>query len=67
MWLYLHSWVIGAATLALAGVFQFSPLKGRCLKQCRSPFSFFVRSYRKGVGAAWGCAMGCFAWEAAGH
>ena len=53
LWLYLHSWVIGAATLALAGGFQFSPLKERCLKQCRSPFSFFVHYYRKGVGAAW--------------
>jgi predicted metal-binding membrane protein len=52
-WLALHSWLIGAMTLAIAGVFQFSPLKGRCLKQCRSPFSFFVRYYRKGVGAAW--------------
>ena len=34
-------------------MFQFSPLKGRCLKQCRSPFSFYVRYYRQGVGAAW--------------
>jgi predicted metal-binding membrane protein len=53
LWLYMHSWVIGATTFALAGAFQFSPLKGHCLKQCRSPFSFFVRSYRKGVGGAW--------------
>jgi predicted metal-binding membrane protein len=52
-WLYTHSWIIGATTFAVAGVFQFSPLKGRCLKQCRSPFSFFVRYYRQGVGAAW--------------
>jgi len=52
-WLYLHSWVIGAATLALAGGFQFSPLKERCLKQCRRPFSFFRHSYRKGIGGAW--------------
>jgi predicted metal-binding membrane protein len=27
------------------------------LKQCRSPFSFFVRYYRKGAGAAW--RLGC--------
>ena len=52
-WLYMHSWVIGATTFAIAGLYQFSPLKGRCLKQCRSPFGFFVRHYRKGVGAAW--------------
>jgi predicted metal-binding membrane protein len=52
-WLALHSWLIGATTLALAGVFQFTPLKERCLKKCRSPFGFFVRYYRQGVGAAW--------------
>ena len=52
-WLAQHSWLIGAATFALAGGFQFSPLKERCLKQCRSPFSFFVRYYRKGVKGAW--------------
>jgi predicted metal-binding membrane protein len=52
-WLARHSWVIGATTLAMAGVFQFTPLKQRCLKQCRSPFGFFVRYYRQGGGAAW--------------
>ena len=52
-WLDTHTWVIGATTFAVAGAFQFSPLKGRCLKQCRSPFSFFMRYYRLGVGAAW--------------
>ncbi len=52
-WLDTHSWVIGATTFAVAGVFQFTPLKGRCLKQCRSPLSFCVCYYRKGVGAAW--------------
>jgi predicted metal-binding membrane protein len=52
-WLALHSWLIGATTLAIAGVFQFTPLKERCLKKCRSPFGFFVRYYRQGVGAAW--------------
>jgi predicted metal-binding membrane protein len=52
-WLDTHSWIIGATTFAVAGVFQFSPLKGRCLKQCRSPLSLFARSYRKGVAAAW--------------
>ncbi len=53
LWLDTNSWMIGATTFAVAGVFQFSPLKGRCLKQCRSPFAFFVRYYRHGVGGAW--------------
>jgi len=52
-WLDTHTWVISTTTFAVAGVFQFSPLKGRCLKQCRSPFSFFVRFYHEGAGAAW--------------
>jgi predicted metal-binding membrane protein len=52
-WLDGHSSLIGALTFAVAGAFQFSPLKERCLTACRSPFGFFVRYYRKGVGAAW--------------
>ena len=52
-WLALHSWLIAATTLAIAGVFQFTPLKERCLQECRSPFGFFARYYRQGVGAAW--------------
>lgn len=53
LWLADRPWVIGALTLTIAGGFQFSALKGRCLKMCRSPFSFFVRHYRRGSGAAW--------------
>ncbi len=52
-WLQERPWLVGAVTLAVAGVFQFSALKERCLRQCRSPFSFFVRYYRRGTGAAW--------------
>jgi predicted metal-binding membrane protein len=52
-WLDANSYLIGALTFMVAGAFQFSPLKERCLTACRSPFSFFVRYYRKGVGAAW--------------
>jgi predicted metal-binding membrane protein len=52
-WLSLHSWLIGTVTLAVAGAFQFSPLKHSCLKQCRSPFGFFGRYYRPGVKSAW--------------
>ena len=52
-WLGTYPWVVGVTTFTLAGVFQFSSFKGRCLKQCRSPFTFFVRYYHTGVGAAW--------------
>jgi predicted metal-binding membrane protein len=47
-WLYMHSWLIGAVTFAIAGGFQFSPLKQHCLKESGSPLSFF-EYYRKGV------------------
>jgi predicted metal-binding membrane protein len=52
-WLAAHSWLIGASTFALAGLFQFSPLKERCLEMCRTPLGFFMHYYRKGVGPAW--------------
>lgn len=52
-WLDRHPWLIGAATLAIAGSFQFSSFKESCLTQCRSPFSFFVRYYRQSLSGAW--------------
>lgn len=38
-------WVgrLAGATLLLAGVWQFTPLKSVCLRHCRSPMSFFLR------------------------
>ncbi|HEU5441911.1 MAG TPA: DUF2182 domain-containing protein [Ktedonobacterales bacterium] len=52
-WLAAHSFVIGAVTFAIAGAFQFTPLKERCLSACRTPLSFFTRHYREGVAPAW--------------
>ena len=42
-----------AATLAIAGVYQFSPLKRRCLSQCRTPFGFLLGEWRAGARGAW--------------
>jgi predicted metal-binding membrane protein len=56
-WLARHTWVIGSATFAIAGLFQFSGLKERCLKECRSPFGFFVRYYRRGTRNAWNLGL----------
>lgn len=39
-----------AGVLAGAGVYQFSPLKYVCLRQCRSPVSFLMTRWRPGVG-----------------
>jgi predicted metal-binding membrane protein len=46
-------WLIGGGVLLLAGAFQFSALKERCLRECRSPFSFLQRHYRRGLAPAW--------------
>ncbi len=33
-------------TLLLAGAFQFTPLKYRCLEKCRSPLSFVIEHWQ---------------------
>ncbi|KUZ63881.1 hypothetical protein WI38_32385 [Burkholderia ubonensis] len=41
-----RGWLIGAAVFALAGAFQFSALKTRCLERCRTPLSFVISHWR---------------------
>jgi predicted metal-binding membrane protein len=45
-WLALNAWVLGVAVLAIAGMFQFSALKYRCLDKCRTPLSFVIAHWR---------------------
>jgi len=45
-WLEAHAWAIGAGTLLIAGGFQFSHLKYRCLDKCRAPLSFVTERWR---------------------
>jgi predicted metal-binding membrane protein len=40
----------GPAVLFLAGLYQFTPLKDRCLDACRSPMSFVAEHWRAGPG-----------------
>lgn len=47
-WLAWHGWLVGAAVLALAGAYQFSPLKYRCVDKCRSPLMFVSEQWRGG-------------------
>jgi predicted metal-binding membrane protein len=35
--------------MILAGAYQFSPLKTKCLGYCESPMSFFMRRWRSGT------------------
>jgi predicted metal-binding membrane protein len=45
--------VIAVIVLAIAGAYQFTSLKQRCLTECVSPMTFFMRHWRDGtVGAA---------------
>ncbi len=45
-WLAEHPQVIIATTLAVAGLWQFSPLRDRCLEECRSPLGFVINRWR---------------------
>jgi predicted metal-binding membrane protein len=67
-WLEARPHLIGASALLVAGAFQFSSLKDRCLTACRSPASFLFRHWHGvnpvrdsiGVGAAYGAScVGC--------
>ena len=42
----------GGIILALAGAYQLSPLKRRCLRQCQSPLGFLMTHWREGRAGA---------------
>jgi predicted metal-binding membrane protein len=47
-------WLVAGGVLALAGAFQFSDLKDRCLSKCRHPGPYLLAHYRRGTaGAFW--------------
>jgi len=45
-WLTFNGWLVAAVVLLLAGVFQFSSLKHRCLEACRSPLGHVTARWR---------------------
>src|SRR5687768_8264095 len=47
-WIEQRPELVGGATPVVAGLFQFSSLKHRCLAACRSPRSFVYRYWRGG-------------------
>ena len=51
-WLIANGWVIGAAVLVIAGFYQFSALKYRCLDKCRAPLGFIIAHWR-GIREKW--------------
>ncbi len=52
-WLAAHPGLVLASTLALAGGFQFSRLKDKCLTACRDPMTMLWQHYRRGPAGAW--------------
>lgn len=57
-WLASRTWLIGGGVLVLAGAFQFSSLKDRCLQECRHPGAFLLRHYRRGTAAGFRMGFG---------
>jgi predicted metal-binding membrane protein len=49
-------WLIVVA-LGVAGLYQYTPWKARCLQACTSPFLWFLRNWRDGARGSW--VMGC--------
>jgi len=45
-WLAAHPQLIIGATLLVAGLWQFSPLRDRCLDECRSPLGFVLNRWQ---------------------
>ena len=42
----------GGIILAIAGIYQLTPLKNVCLKRCRTPVGFFMTNWRDGARGA---------------
>jgi predicted metal-binding membrane protein len=51
-WLMDNGARLGGGLIALAGAYQLSPLKEKCLRKCRTPMAFIVTSWRDGTGGA---------------
>ena len=47
----------GAVVLAIAGLYQLTPLKRACLRACRSPLGFMVQRWRGGGAGAFRLGM----------
>ena len=44
--------VLGGVVLLAAGLYQLTPLKNACLRQCQSPLGFLMTRWREGHGGA---------------
>jgi len=46
-WFMSNGWAFSAFIFCIAGLFQFSSIKYRCLEKCRSPLGFVLRYWGK--------------------
>jgi predicted metal-binding membrane protein len=51
-WVRENAARIGGLVLVIAGVYQLSPFKDKCLSQCRTPTTFIMTRWREGLGGA---------------
>jgi len=47
-WVLANAGRIGGAILVIAGLYQLSPWKNRCLAQCRTPMGFIMSRWQEG-------------------
>ncbi len=52
-----HHLLISGGLLMVAGLYQLTPLKDRCLAHCRSPFAFLMAHWRNGYRGAFQMGM----------
>ena len=57
-WIIQNAWLIAAASLFAAGLFEFSTLKYRCLDKCRSPIAFVMQHWRGRAHARYAFLLG---------
>jgi predicted metal-binding membrane protein len=57
-WLAERPWLLAGSVLAVAGAFQFSELKERCLAKCRAPGPYMLAHYRRGPGGGFTLGLG---------
>jgi predicted metal-binding membrane protein len=44
--------IIFGSILIISGIYQFTPLKNKCIGYCESPLSFFMRRWKSGISGA---------------
>jgi len=55
--LVLQSGSLAGVFLIVAGIYQLTPWKGRCLVHCQSPMGFFMTKWREGWAGALGMGI----------